>query len=291
MTAIRQPAGINDICYLEEMWKIRQAASLVRHMLTAKRPRYLHTPYWSELLAFAMDMDRHYYAFDEIEAIRLELKRLNPDITTVDYGAGSSRRLLQGTNTLRRVLGSAVSPPSKSQLLFRLVLWARPRYILELGTSAGISTAYMARAAPGAEIFTLEGNPDLVRVARGIASTLHAGNIQFIEGNFDDTLQGVLGMSYGFDFVYLDGNHAYEPTLRYFNLIEHHLTTDALVLVDDIRWSAEMWNAWNAILQNPAVKSSVDCFSYGIVSLSHRFKSRSSLKVTPSISKPLCYQP
>src|SRR5262245_49909485 len=54
------------------------------------------------------------------------------------------------------------------RLLWMLVRLARPRRILEVGTSNAYSTIWLADAARavGARVVTLEANPDKVRLAR-----------------------------------------------------------------------------------------------------------------------------
>ena len=60
--------------------------------------------------------------------------------------------------------------------------------ILEIGTSLGITTAYLALAIPDAKIITLEGCPELSRKAREHFDRLGIKNIELIEGRFEETL-------------------------------------------------------------------------------------------------------
>src|SRR5204862_7988173 len=58
--------------------------------------------------------------------------------------------------------------PDTGRLLWILVRLARPRRILEIGTSNAYSTIWLADAARavGARVVTLEVNPDKARLAR-----------------------------------------------------------------------------------------------------------------------------
>jgi hypothetical protein len=47
-----------------------------------------------------------------------------------------------------------------------------------------------------------------------ILTVLKLGNIQLIEGNLDETLSETLKKVDKVDFVFFDGNHRYEPTMR-----------------------------------------------------------------------------
>ncbi|MFZ9719521.1 MAG: class I SAM-dependent methyltransferase, partial [Chitinophagaceae bacterium] len=67
------------------------------------------------------------------------------------------------------------------------------------------------------------------------------------------------------DFVFIDGNHAYAPTLRYFNAMLPFVHSGTVMILDDIHWSAEMEKAWQAISNHSAVTLSIDLFFVGIL--------------------------
>jgi hypothetical protein len=67
------------------------------------------------------------------------------------------------------------------------------------------------------------------------------------------------------DFAFFDGNHRYEPTLRYFELCLAHRTDNSVFVFDDIHWSEEMERAWEAIKAHPDVTITVDLFYIGLV--------------------------
>jgi predicted O-methyltransferase YrrM len=65
--------------------------------------------------------------------------------------------------------------------------------------------------------------------------------------------------------VYIDANHRYEPTLRYFDALVKYCTPDAVLVLDDIHWSAEMEKAWEKIKQHEKVTLTIDIFDAGLV--------------------------
>jgi hypothetical protein len=67
------------------------------------------------------------------------------------------------------------------------------------------------------------------------------------------------------DVAVMDGNHRYDPTIRYFNEISPFLHDDSVVILDDIHWSAEMEKAWNEISSIPKVTLSLDFFHFGVL--------------------------
>ena len=72
-----------------------------------------------------------------------------------DFGAGS-RTIKENTRTVATIAKSSLKPPKYSQLLFRIVDHYQPKNILELGTSLGLTTAYLAAAKSDAKVITME---------------------------------------------------------------------------------------------------------------------------------------
>ncbi len=65
--------------------------------------------------------------------------------------------------------------------------------------------------------------------------------------------------------VFFDANHAYEPTLKYFNICLPHIKDSTVFVFDDIYYSKGMTNAWNEICKKIDVTISLDLFRVGIV--------------------------
>jgi predicted O-methyltransferase YrrM len=160
---------------------------------------------------------------------------------------------------------SSLKPKKYSQLIFRIVHYYKPNTILELGTSLGITTSYLAFANPAAKIITMEGAPEVASTAKKNFKQLLLYNINIVEGNFDDTLPSVTGQLSSVDFAFIDGNHRKEPTLKYFNQLIKLSTSTTILIFDDIHWSIEMEEAWDEIKLHPLVTLTIDLFFIGIV--------------------------
>ncbi len=100
------------------------------------------------------------------------------------------------SKTNQRSVASIARHAAKSrkwaQLLFRIVNYYQPKHILELGTSLGISTAYMALANPQAQVVTAEGSAAIADQAKRNFQSLQLSSIKQVTGNFDETLPGIL---------------------------------------------------------------------------------------------------
>jgi predicted O-methyltransferase YrrM len=188
-----------------------------------------------------------------------------------DLGAGS---MLTKSN-LRRV-SSICRNTSKSRkialLLHRMVAKYQPATVIELGTSLGISTAYLASGNPKGHVVTMEGSPNIAALASKNFEKLGLANIEIRKGSFDDLLPQQLQGGTNIDFVFIDGNHREEPTLRYFNWLMSAPKSSTILVFDDIHWSPGMEAAWNKIQADPRVRMTIDLFFVGIVLFREEFK-------------------
>lgn len=197
------------------------------------------------------------------EQLRNALLKDQNYIENIDLGAGSKKN--KGDKIqISQIAKHALKPKKQAQFIARLVQFIQPKTVIELGTSLGISTIYMADAAPHAEIHTIEGNPHIRNIA--IKNFKEAGFVNIIshEGNFDDILPKIL-TNKEIDLWFIDGNHTYEATLRYFEMAMNSKKDNLCILFDDIYWSEGMQKAWEEICSKPEVSLSLDLFHLGII--------------------------
>ena len=242
-----------------------QLLAYLRFWLRSGNAHGLHSPFVFGLYTSVVRHTGTFGSYATVEARRRQLLNSPARISVTDFGAGSHT----GAGALRRVADiarTAAKPPHLAQLLFRLVNYFRPATILELGTSLGLTTAYLAAADSHHRVITFEGCPNVAAVARETFATLNQTNSSIVEGNIDHTLApALLALNAPVDFAFFDGNHRLEPTLRYFEHCLAHRTDDSVFVFDDIHWSAEMEQAWETIKAHPDVTITVDLFYIGLV--------------------------
>ena len=244
----------------------------------------VHSPYLYELVFQILD-DRHFYAFDKVEEERKKLLTSKSNMTMIDLGAGSRKGNSQ-TKKIKDVASSSLSSAWQCQILFKLVSHLQPSTIIEIGSSLGVSSAYISNANPQAKLYSLEGNQDSITIAKTLAEKLSLKNIDFRLGNFDDTLPQILDTLESVDLVFVDGNHRKDATIEYFNLIKAKSHANSCIVFDDIYWSPGMTEAWNIIKADERVKASVDLFYFGIVFFNEDFKQKKHLKILEDRFKP-----
>ena len=131
----------------------------------------------------------------------------------------------------------------KGAILDAAIERAQPKRILELGTYCGYSALRMAKAAPGAHIYSVEFNADNAAIARRIFA--HAGvdaRITVVVGTLGDggatarTLREQHGFVAGsLDFVFVDHDkNAYLPDLQFIEA-QSWLHAGSLVVADNVK--------------------------------------------------------
>lgn len=224
----------------------------------------VHSPFVFDFIIHVLNNKKKYYAYQEIEALRQLLKTDGRKVSITDLGAGSRKRKGNIT-TVSQIAKTSLKPKKYSQLLFRIADYYRPKTILELGTSLGLTTAYLASANEKSKVITLEGIEGISAIAKENFDRLQLKNVEVVEGNFDNTLPAVVERMASIDLAFLDGNHQKLPTLNYFNLILPKTNDNSLLIFDDIHWSREMEEAWEAIKDHPQVTLTIDLFFIGLV--------------------------
>ncbi len=224
----------------------------------------MHSPFVFEFITKVLNDDRHFYAYESIEQIRQFLLLDQKELVIEDFGAGS-RVKKENTRKISDIAKSSLKPKKFGQLLFRIVDHYSPANIVELGTSLGITTAYLASAKEGTKVTTMEGAKTVAAVARQNFEKLHLANISLVEGNFDETLPSVVDRLKSIDLAFVDGNHRYEPTVRYYRELLPAVHEYSVLIFDDIHWSKEMEQAWDTIKTDDAVTLTIDLFFIGLV--------------------------
>jgi predicted O-methyltransferase YrrM len=181
-----------------------------------------------------------------------------------DPGAGSVYGGKE-TEKLNRLIKQSSVPHKYGRILYNLVKFYQPMNILELGTSVGISTLYLASANEKARIWTIEGCKNKQLIARENIQILGLQNVYFYNNRFDEVLPRVLYQMPSVDMVFMDGDHRRANTVNYFELILDYVHNNTIVVIDDIHWSGDMEEAWKEIWIENHVRVTVDLFRRGIV--------------------------
>ncbi|MBC7949267.1 MAG: class I SAM-dependent methyltransferase [Chitinophagaceae bacterium] len=233
----------------------------------------MHSPFVFNFITRILNDEGHYPEYDKVEELRHALLKDHQPLQIDDMGAGST-----SSNAAHRTVASlakrAAKPRKFGQLLYRMVKTFQPRTVVELGTSLGISTAYLSLGNPTAKVITIEGSKEIASKARKNFQRLGLGNVSSVIGNFDDTLGHLIEPLSTVDLCFIDGNHRLEPTLRYFHQLLPKMNNESILIFDDIHWSEEMEAAWEKVREHPKVRCTIDLFFIGIVFFREEFREK-----------------
>lgn len=224
----------------------------------------IHSPFIFNLVSRVFRNKTDSVVVCSIEKVRKKLIANHGSIKVNDLGSGKEKQI---TN-IRKVSDIArysPVPPKYGQLLSNLASEFGKPMIVELGTSFGISTMYLAAGSPESVVYTIEGSDEIAGIATTNFAESGLKNIKVLTGSFDEMLPVVVETGIKPGLVFIDGDHRKEPVLRYFGKIAQWSDSDTVIVIDDIYYSKEMEEAWNEIKLNEKVSVTVDIFRMGIV--------------------------
>jgi predicted O-methyltransferase YrrM len=234
-----------------------------KYFFKARSKFGIHAPFAYEFYTKVIRSKQRFpESLHEVEDIRNTLLRSNETIQVKDFGTGAIKE--KTVRKVSHITRSYANDKKDAYLIYRIIQFLGPAAILELGTSLGFTTMYIAKASGDAKIYTIEGCPETARLAKkNFAST--GLNINLLVGNIDQVLPELLNKNFKPEFVFFDGNHTKEATLQYFELCLPYANDKTVFVFDDIYWSSGMKEAWLTIISHPEIRLSIDIFRLGIV--------------------------
>ncbi len=240
--------------------KFFQAKAYLSYWLDAVDEHSLHSPFFFDFYTRVVKKNNQRGApLEHVEKLRGQLLTDQRMLSENDPGSGSSTK-----RKISLMAKNSLSPPWLSSFYNDTLDYFKARKVLELGTSFGINTLYLA-SAKERSVTTFEGSSEIAEIARLTFQFAQSKNIELIEGNIDSTLRTYMQSIRKFDFALMDANHRYEPTLRYFATLMPKLQESSVIIIDDIHYSEEMDRAWRDLKNHKLVYGSADLFRCGIL--------------------------
>lgn len=217
----------------------------------------------SKTQLFAKDIS---VLFKDLEGFRMSL--LESD-AKIDFSVFEPNLIL----TVKEICSKAASPKIWCEFFFLVSYYIEAKKILEIGTNLGISGQYYlnsisinSNSKNDIEFTTLEGVKDLCEIAEKRFNEIAQGTTNFnvICGLYDNSLPDVIKTNSKFNIIFIDGNHHYEPTLRYYKQLLSNTSEKCIIIFDDINWSQGMMDAWKAVKESN-YSYSIDLFKLGLI--------------------------
>jgi predicted O-methyltransferase YrrM len=224
----------------------------------------IHSPFVFDLVANVFRNKINTDIVLKVETIRKKLSEYPGSVNVSDPGSGSAK-MKSANRRVADIVHYTAVPPKYGRLLSNMSAAFGRKKVVELGTSLGISTMYMAAACPETVVYTIEGSSVLSEIASGNFRIAGLDNIRLLKGSFDSMLPSIRNMKFCPGLVFIDGDHRKEPLLRYFRLIAGISDDKTVIIIDDIYNSGEMAEAWGEIKADKRVTLTIDIFRMGIV--------------------------
>jgi len=230
----------------------------------SKNQHGVHSPFIFDLVTKCFYDKTKYPEYSILKEYRNSLLANKNTIEVTDFGVGS-RVFKSNQRKISAIAKNAGISSKRAELLFRITHYFQPDNVLEIGTSLGLATVAISLGNKNSKIITLEGCSQTLAIAKNQCQLQNLDNIEFVNTKFEDYLITYNLQPTTYNLIYFDGNHSKKATLDYFDLLLATITNDSVWIFDDIHWSAEMEEAWEAIKNHPKVTVTIDTFQWGLV--------------------------
>lgn len=243
----------------------------MRYWLLCVNEHSLKSSFEYGLYTRALNPADNHSSNTEIENIRKKWLNSNQSIESIVFGAEST---VSESKNVRQIAAEGISHWKLSKQLCGVIDHLGCESVLELGTSLGINAAYLAGCQTVTRLVSVDANSHLINLAK---QTLHQAEIpvELITGEVDAAIEELVKRNESFDLVFVDANHTYEATLRYFQFLKHLIHDESVIIFDDINWSPEMTKAWNEIKADAHVTMAVENFQIGLIFFNSKYTRKS----------------
>lgn len=238
----------------------------LKYYLTATSRYKVHSPFVFDFVENVLEDKRTFYAFDEVEALRKLIYR-------------DKRSVSMATNqpsNIKTIARKHTSLPYCCRVLFKTIHHYKPKTILELGTTFGVTTIYAATAALDRKVFTTDASSSILNVAKENFKLLGVANIHAITDDYSNALDQIEAQSIQCLII----NPAAVTALDA-NAVVHLIAEKGMVIVTDIQ-NTEAQLFWKSLQETTQMSLSIDLFQMGIIWKNNEVKAKQSHTLIPS---------
>lgn len=237
------------------------AFEYIKYRWNAKGRHGTHSPFVYDFVDQCMQIQLDENFIEEREKLLKSLKADNRTITIEDFGVGSKK--LSNQRRISQIFITSSSNGKYGDLLYQLSAFYKPEHILEFGTSLGIGTIHFSKGNSDSNIVTVEACQATRNEALENFRKLNCTNIESTLATFSSFLETYTGEK--FDLVFIDGHHDGTALKNYLELLNPFTHNDTFFILDDIRWSNSMFEAWKELCASQDYHVTMDLFRMGII--------------------------
>lgn len=234
----------------------------IKYCLIAKNRHGVHSPFVYDFNDVCLRLPINKFTKKKFKEFKEKLYANQTEIKVNDFGAGSKR--LRQKRTVSKIAKVSGSSNKYAKLLYRLVAHYQPKHVLELGTSVGLGSYMLAAASDQVSITSVEACESTQDIAKRNFPAAELIKVNFVNDRFEHFLQN-LDEKVVFDLVFIDGDHQKKSLFKQLDLLKNHIHDETIILLDDIRWSKDMLEAWKKIIDLEDYHLSIDLFKMGLI--------------------------
>ncbi len=234
----------------------------INYRLKAKHRHGVHSPFVYQFNDECLRLPVPKKVKNSYSEYYRKLCESNRLIAVNDFGAGSKK--LTHERSVKAIAKVSGSSYKYAALLYRIVNYYKPKRALELGTSLGLGTLMMQQGNDETTIDTVEGCSNTLNATLNLFPGDCRQNISFHQSQFDSYL-AQLDRSTTYDLVFIDGDHRGNSVQNMLEKLTPFIHDETIILLDDIRWSSDMTQMWEAVKASKKYHVSIDLFKIGLL--------------------------
>lgn len=238
----------------------------IKYRINAQQRHGVHSPFVYDFGDKCISAKVPKNIINEFKEFKSALLKDKTSIEVQDLGAGSKK--LNKKRTVQQIAKVSGSTKKYGMLLYRLVAHYKVKEVLELGTSLGIGTYWLTAGSKDLNTTTVEGCSHTFNYTKIHFPEKLKPQVNFINSSFTDYLKG-LSNRVPFDLIFIDGDHQGKSLHEQLNLLEPFIHDETIIVLDDIRWSKGMLEAWEGLISNQDYHLTLDLFKMGIIVRRH----------------------
>ncbi|MDR1335461.1 MAG: SAM-dependent methyltransferase [Tannerella sp.] len=214
----------------------------------------VHSPFAFHLITRVIEERCPYYFYHELATARQQL--LHSDRSIIRHG----RRV-----SVRNLLRKQGVTQKESELLFRLANYCKPRFILTLGSSAGLVPLSLTGYASGLHCLTLESEPGLAALAQTLLSEKARSRVEIRTGACDKLFPEALEAFPQIDCLFLCREPDAASLADFFRQSLPHMHDETVCIMEGIRTSSAKYRLWRQCCLHPEVTATIDLYAWGLL--------------------------
>ncbi|GHT76617.1 hypothetical protein AGMMS50262_15310 [Bacteroidia bacterium] len=213
----------------------------------------VHSPFVYNLITKVIEEKASFYAFEEIENFR--------------------EKLLNELNELGRITAKETQSPNYGAFLFRLLNFFRCKSVIQIGSSTGVMSLYLASVSPvQAECYFLEERP-LLQEAEAFAVVHHLQKAHFVTGDYKEKLPKIKTLLPKAEMIFINQLPDSMEMEKVLAWVEDFSTPVSIVLVNGIK-KKKINSLWQRLKNLPQARVTMDLKVLGIVFFDNKLPKR-----------------